>query len=325
VFDDVDFVKLRRYVDRNGQALLQSLGAAGVQQLTKAIDAAELHTQRWQASEPRLWGRIARRLYHLLNVRRLWAGLRSRLDGAESMAMGFVSGAIDRWVQEGQIDAVEAASLRRTLSTSTAQTLLKHLGAHLALTVAIAIPIPGLRSAARFLWTLSWRFRAFVAYRRGRLTREEYEIARSIHTVPVMLFALIPAAGAVAYALSGPMVKGGLGRVLVDQSAHKIPFGLYHRLGLSRFTARQSASFAGGNPRAEITEPAVVVKAGVGWDALKQPVDSGWFEWVWPADGAVSYGESPITACANRLPLRCGPATWMMSEAGEVAAHRKAR
>jgi hypothetical protein len=316
VFDDVDFAKLRAYVDRNGQDLRQSLGTAGLKQLVQSIDAAELHTQRWYASEPRIWGRIARRLYYLLNARRLWTRLRARLDGAEAMAVGFVAGAIDRWEEEGQIDAGEAASLRRSLSSSTVQTLLRHLGAHLALTVAIAIPIPGLRSVARFLWTLSWRLKALVAYRRRQITREEYDVARSIHTLPVMLFALIPAAGAVAYALSGPMMKGGLGRVLVDQSAHKIPFGLYHRLGLSRITARQLASSPGGVPTDEITEPAVLVRpARIGWDALQPSGDAGWFAWVWPPNGAISDGESLITVGANRFPSRYGAATWMMSEA----------
>ena len=62
-------------------------------------------------------------------------------------------------------------------------------------------------------------------------------MARSIHSVPVMRIALLPAFGAIAYVASETMVKKGLGRLLVDQSAYKMPFGLYRRLGLARFTA----------------------------------------------------------------------------------------
>jgi hypothetical protein len=160
------------------------------------------------------------------------------------MAKNFVSGAIDRWEREGQIDSAQAASLRHMMTTSEVQTLLKHLGAHLALTVAIAIPIPGLRSAARFVWTLTFRLKALYGLGRGRLTREEYHVARSIHSVPVMLLALVPAIGAIAYAASDTMVKRGLGRMLLDQSAHKVPFGLYSRLGLAHITAPRSMEAA---------------------------------------------------------------------------------
>jgi hypothetical protein len=79
---------------------------------------------------------------------------------------------------------------------------------------------------------------------RGRITKEEYRVARSIHSVPVMLLALVPALGAMAYAGSDTMVKNGLGRMLLDQSAHKVPFGLYGRLGLARITAPRTSESA---------------------------------------------------------------------------------
>jgi hypothetical protein len=209
--------------------------------LQQAIEDAERFSHTWKESEPRIWGRLARRVYRIFNVGRFLEGVRSRVDGAESMAKTFVSEAIDRWECDGKIDSQKAASLRHTMSTSEVQTLLKHLGAHLVLTVAIAIPIPGLRSAARFAWTLTFRLKALYALGRGRMTREEYQMARSIHSVPVMLLALIPAFGAIAYAGSDTLVKSGLGRMLIDQSAHKVPFGLYGRLRLARITAPRSS------------------------------------------------------------------------------------
>ncbi len=167
-----------------------------------------------------------------------------------------MSGAIDRWENEGQIDSARAASLRHLLSTSEAEMLLKHMGAHMVLSVAIAIPIPGLRSTARFLWTLGFRLKARYALTRGRITREEYDVARSIHSVPVILLALVPALGAMAYAASDTMVKRGLGRMLLDQSAHKVPFGLYQRLGLGRIIAPRSQQ------PAIVEEAQIVVKGG---------------------------------------------------------------
>ena len=240
-FDDVDFQKMRSYVQNNAQELTESLGRAGFAELEGAIQDAERFTQTWKESEPHIWGRLARRIYRILDVSRLLKGIRSRLDGAETMAMSFVSGAIDRWERDGQIDSEQAASLRHTMSTSEAQTLMKHMGAHLVLSVVIAIPIPGLRSAARFSWTLAFRLKALVARVRGKITKEEYQVARSIHSVPVMLVALVPAIGAIGYAVSDTMVKRGLGRMLLDQSAHKVPFGLYERLRLDRITAPRSA------------------------------------------------------------------------------------
>jgi hypothetical protein len=240
LFDDVDFVKLRGYVEEHVHELKETLGSEGLAELGRAIAAAERFTQLWKESEPRIWGRLARRAYRILNVRRLFEALRGRLDDTESVAKGFICAAIDRWEQDGQIDAGQAASLRHMMSTSEVQTLLKHLGAHLVLTVAIAIPIPGLRSLARFAWTLTWRLRALLALSRGRMTRAEYRVARSIHSVPVMLLALVPAFGAIAYAASDTMVKRGLGRMLLNQSAYKAPFGLYHRLRLDRITAPPS-------------------------------------------------------------------------------------
>ena len=123
--------------------------------------------------------------------------------------------------------------------------LVRHLGSHLVLSVAIVIPVPGLRSAARFAWTAAFRLKVLFDLARGKITREEYHVARSIHSIPVMLVALIPGFGAVAYVASGTMVKAGLGRMLLDQSAYKLPFGLYEKLGLARLTRPRSRKAAG--------------------------------------------------------------------------------
>ncbi|MCH9040526.1 MAG: hypothetical protein IIC23_14225 [Chloroflexi bacterium] len=148
-------------------------------------------------------------------------------------AWAFVTRAIERWEREGRIDSRQAAHLQRTMSTSETRTLLKHLGAHLVLSMAIAVPIPGLRSLARFGWTLAFRLSALLSFVRGRTTREEYRVEQSIHSIPVMLLSLVPGVGAISYVVSGIMIRNGLGRMLFDQAAYKLPFGLYRRLGLA--------------------------------------------------------------------------------------------
>jgi hypothetical protein len=76
-----------------------------------------------------------------------------------------------------------------------------------------------------------------------------------------MLLALVPAFGAIAYVASDTMIRNGLGRMLLDQSAHKVPFGLYRRLGLARVTA----------PR--FPQPATA-GLGVGFSSHETVVDS---------------------------------------------------
>ena len=126
--------------------------------------------------------------------------------------------------------------MRNSLGTSEMSAVVKHLGAHMVLSVAIVIPIPGLRSLARFGWTLSLRLKGLFGLATGKITKENYRAVRSIHTVPVMFLALVPAVGAIAYAVSEPMLKGP-GKILVDESASRLPFNLYRRLSLARFTA----------------------------------------------------------------------------------------
>ena len=92
-------------------------------------------------------------------------------------------------------------------------------------------------SIARFVWVVCFRVNALYAFMRGRLTREQYAEARSIHSIPVMLISLIPGFGTIAYMASGTVRSTGLTRLLIDQVAAKLPFRLYGRLGLSKVTA----------------------------------------------------------------------------------------
>ncbi len=100
------------------------------------------------------------------------------------------------------------------------------------LSVAIAIPIPGLRSAARFGWTLLFWIKAQV----DRLLRPAAAKGRvNVHSPLVMVIALLPAFGAVAYLAARPLRRGRLVRVIFDQAALKLPFKLYGRLRFDRW------------------------------------------------------------------------------------------
>ena len=245
VFDDVDFVQMHSYVDSHASDLEKTLGPRGFEELERAVESAQVASRSWRDSEPRVWGRAAAWIHRRLDMSGIISPIRRCLGGAEAKATAFLNAAVDRWEREGRIDGARAGSLRDAIETPEMKQLVGHMGSHLVLSVAIVVPIPGLRSVARFGWTAAFRLKARYNLARGRITREDYRVARSLHSVPVMLIALIPGFGAIAYVASGTMVKTGLGRILIDQSAYKLPFGLYRKLGLARFTLTRSQKAAG--------------------------------------------------------------------------------
>ena len=120
------------------------------------------------------------------------------------------------------------------LGSRQAQDATHHLGVHLVMSVAIAIPIPGLRSLARFFWTLTFWVKAEASrFRRRRAGSGPRPT--NIHSPLVMVLALIPGVGAVAYLAARPLRRKLLVRLMLDQVAWKLPFRLYTRLHLGRW------------------------------------------------------------------------------------------
>lgn len=234
VFDDVDFARLRQYVASSREEMAASLGSEGLDELDEAIDDAEAYSISWKESEPRIWGRMARGVYAFFDMSPLMRRLGRIVDGGEAMATSFLRTAVDRLESEGRVDSERAMHLRGQIETSEVASLLKHLGAHVALSVALRFPFG---SVARFVWVLYFRVSALYGHARGRLTREQYAEARTIHSIPVMLISLIPGFGTIAYMASGTVRNTGLTRLLIDQMATKLPFRLYGRLNLSKVTA----------------------------------------------------------------------------------------
>ncbi len=144
-----------------------------------------------ERSEPRIVSHIIAGAYKLLDFKARLQHLRGALKGADAAAELFLKNGIDRWEKQEKITPSEAAGLRTRLSSDSARYATRHLGVHLVMSVAIAIPIPGIRSAARFLWTLTfWGKSQLSRLRRGRVSDTD-QIA-NIHTPLVMVLALVP-------------------------------------------------------------------------------------------------------------------------------------
>lgn len=174
-------------------------------------------------------------MYRLLDWKSLFTHMAAALDGADRASEAFLSRGIARWETEKRLDSSEAASLRTRLSSGEVQEAMHHMGAHLVLSLAIAVPIPGLRSLTRLLWTLTF----WVKFQFGRFRASPEGSAKrtNIHTPLVMVLALLPALGGVAYMAARPLRTRPLVRLMFDQAAFGLPFGLYGRLRLARWLA----------------------------------------------------------------------------------------
>ena len=190
IFDDIDFERLRHYVSDNEDALAASLGRDGLAGFREAVESGEKALRAWQDSEPRLWGRLIRGVYRLFN----WMGplqhIAHAISGADRAAQVFIDRGIDRWESEGRITQSDADSLRAEVSSPESRNALHHMGVHLVISIAIAVPVPGLRSLARAAWTAFFWAKTQVGRVRGRGTR-----GPNIHSPLVMILALAPIVG----------------------------------------------------------------------------------------------------------------------------------
>ena len=236
IFDDIDFPRLRNYVSTNEAALMTTIGTDGVEALKHATDHAEEAINTWRAAEPRILSHLIAGTYKLLNLKARFQHFRGAITGADAAADLFLNNGIERWEKQERITPSDAAGLRARLSTGDARYATRHLGVHLVMSVAIAVPIPGLRSAARFLWTLTFWVRAqFRRLRRKRVV--DAGQVSNIHTPAVMGLALVPALGGAAYLVSRPLRSKLLARLMLDQVAWKLPFKLYDRTRIGRWLA----------------------------------------------------------------------------------------
>ena len=172
----------------------------------------------------------------LLNWKPFFQRVSGALAGANQASLAYLNGGISRWEGEGRLTPTEGEALRTYLASGEVRNALDHLGAHLVLSVAIVVPIPGLRSLARLAWTVTFWGKALMRRFRHR-TKTPKESVPNIHNALVMLLSIIPVLGAVAYLAAPPLRKKLLIRLMLDQIATELPFKLYRRLQFGRWLA----------------------------------------------------------------------------------------
>ena len=167
----------------------------------------------------------------LLSLNSLIQRLTSAFAGADRAAEALLRGGMERWEREGRLGPSQSAALRVHLSSGQVQDALHHLGAHILLSAPV--PIPGLQNLARLVWTMAFsvvaqarRLRRRAAGSAGRLP--------NIHSPLVMALSLLPVLGTFAYLAARPLWNKLLMRLILDQVAWKLPFGLYDHLRLAR-------------------------------------------------------------------------------------------
>lgn len=142
-------------------------------------------------------------------------------------AEDFIRHGVETWQAEGRIDDSQVEKLMSTLNTSEAQAGMLHAGAHFAISLPLRFPFG---AAARFLYTLGLRLRGEFG---ALLHRGSARAARRMHTWLVMLVALLPGFGRLAYFFSPALRDERLLLFIpLDQVARKLPFRAYSRLHL---------------------------------------------------------------------------------------------
>lgn len=148
----------------------------------------------------------------------------------------WVDDALASWQADGRISAAEARVLRIHARSPAFRSAVRALGGQIL--VGFVAPFP-LDSVARPLLVVGALALAWVRRRRHRLDREEWELARSVHTPLVALLAVVPFLGSYAYLAAPPLRANGLLlRVVIDAAFLTVPWHLYERSHLRAIVAR---------------------------------------------------------------------------------------
>jgi undecaprenyl-diphosphatase len=243
-FDDVDYERLRRYVEEHRADINDTVGVERLARLDAAIATAEACAATWKGDEPNVWGRAAHRVWHWIAWDRRTGPIRRRFAQSEDLALRFVMKPLDRWVEEGRITTEKADEIRESLESDSARRVLRFLGMHVA--VSFLPGPPGTRSLARFGTVVAMRTRDTLRYNRGEISRAQYDESRSTHTWLVAVIGLVPAFGAGAYLLSPQMRRCSFILPLAfDRVFHRLPFRVYYRWRLHRFTVDRATRSLG--------------------------------------------------------------------------------
>jgi hypothetical protein len=156
------------------------------------------------------------------------AALSGALEKGQEKVDEFVRRGVGTWVAEGHLTPERGDQLVRSLNTPAVQNGLFHAGVHFAISLPLRFPLGAL---ARFLYTLGLRLGAELS---GLARRTPPTEARRTHTALVMLFALLPGFGRLAYFFSPVLASEKLLLFIpLDQVSRKLPFRVYSRLHLN--------------------------------------------------------------------------------------------
>ena len=221
------------------------------------MERCERGMHSWKDAELRIWGRLARLVYRVLDWKAIHIRTSEALAGADRAAEGFLNKGIDRWTEDGRLSPSEASELRTHLSTGEARDALHHLGAHLVITALFRFPFG---SPLRFAWTAGF----WLGVQYGRFIRRSGGPSvrlSNIHNPVVLMLSLVPGFGAMAYLAARPLRRELLVRLVADQISWKLPFGLYRRMGISKWLAPSPVGYhspatIATPPRADISNSA---------------------------------------------------------------------
>ncbi|MCC7363564.1 MAG: hypothetical protein IT303_04260 [Dehalococcoidia bacterium] len=229
-FDEIDVRRLDAYLSAERDSIVATLGDEGAAELFAAASAYAAAQAEWHASEPRIASKLLRFAFRLVDVPSWVRGARRLTQGSEQLADSFTRNGIAAWEAEGRLTSTEADRLRDSLALPEVSAATANLGAHMAMTVPLRFP---LGSIARAGWTLVMRARGEWNALRGRGAGS----AREVHTLPVALAALVPGAGAFAYALAKPLRKQrAIGAIALDEALRHVTRGGYRTLHFDALT-----------------------------------------------------------------------------------------
>jgi hypothetical protein len=153
--------------------------------------------------------------------------VRQLIEKSQAKVEAFIRDGVEVWTRRERIDRETGEALLASLNTPEVAQGLTHAGAHFAISLPLRFPFGAM---ARFIYTLVLRLRAEAS---GLLHHRRPATARHLHTIPVMLFALLPGFGRLAYFLSPALVRQRLLLVIpLDQVSRRLPFRVYDRLHL---------------------------------------------------------------------------------------------
>lgn len=222
-FDDICFTRLRSYIAKEKEELGEDLS----EKLERLLCVCEESTRKWQEREVRIWSRPLR----------VWLKAKASFSklARETSRLGrdFLREGIENFLLEKRISLLKAKQLKNWLESEEAKPLLRHLGVHLGITLVPFMRL-GLGSAARLLWTVVWRTKDRLDYRRGKINKTRYRYFREVHSLLVMVFTALPGIGAIAYIFARPIRRNAdIFYIACDQFLRKISRGWYEKLRIA--------------------------------------------------------------------------------------------